>query len=174
MSFTIIVKPTLIFRLCVFHCFTGSVAASEFSDYQSGFRRCMANVDRYLLMADDLNGSDCWMLSQLPSKLWRSRGREKEFSTRDSGPSRGEPQTGERRLDPAAPEEGKTGESKALGTRNASTSGFSPSEDARQLCRNKQVITETAQNTHDESEKKSQSVSHANEGANTPHMWRPW
>lgn len=114
------------------------------------------------------------MLSQLSSKLWRSRGREKEFSTTDSGPSRAETQAGDRRLDPEAPEARKTGESKALETSNASTSGFLPSEDAQQLSRNEQVITETAQNTHDESDKKSQSVSHTNEGANIPHMWRPW
>lgn len=65
---------------------SGTVAPSDRPEYRSGFRRCLADVGQYLLMSDHLNASDRWMLSRLSADRWRSRGREEEFSTTDSGP----------------------------------------------------------------------------------------
>ncbi|KAF7209525.1 hes family bHLH transcription factor 3 [Nothobranchius furzeri] len=59
-------------------------AASEFPDYQLGFRCCLTNVYKYLLMAENLSGSDRWMLSQLSNKLRLSR---TASSTMDSAPA---------------------------------------------------------------------------------------
>ncbi|XP_043972379.1 hairy-related 3 [Gambusia affinis] len=67
-----------------------SAGASEFPDYQLGFRNCLANVNQYLLLADHLNGSERWMMSQLSNKLCRSRRRVEASSTTDSDPSRTE------------------------------------------------------------------------------------
>uniref|UniRef100_A0A668RU64 BHLH domain-containing protein n=1 Tax=Oreochromis aureus TaxID=47969 RepID=A0A668RU64_OREAU len=82
-----------------------SCAASAFdvSDYQSGFRSCLTNVNQYLLMADDLNASDRWMLSH-----------------------------GTQKLSPSASgtEERKTTGSKTLKVHSASTSPFPPAEEA--------------------------------------------
>ncbi|KAF1390672.1 hypothetical protein PFLUV_G00060440 [Perca fluviatilis] len=159
-----------------------TAAASEFSDYQTGFRSCMANVNQYLLMADNLNGSDSWMLSQLSSKLCRSRGREEVFSTKDS--SRGqaaETQDEVRILLPSAagPEERKTAKSKTLKPLSASTSPCLPSEDARQSSRTKLTVPVAAlrQSTHEKSlsNKICPPVSYRNEVAKPQHnVWRPW
>ncbi|KAM9350330.1 hairy-related 3 [Symphorus nematophorus] len=158
-----------------------TTAASEFPDYQAGFRSCLANVNQYLLMADNLNGSDRWMLSQLSSKLCRSRGREESFSTMDSGPCQAETHEEARRLIPSAagPEDRKAVKSKALKPNSASTSPSLPSEDARQSFGNKQAVCAAAptQNSPEKSSshKKFHSVSHRNEAANAQHnVWRPW
>ncbi|XP_070767327.1 hairy-related 3 [Enoplosus armatus] len=155
-------------------------AASEFSDYQAGFRSCLTNVNQYLLMADNLSGSDRWMLSQLSSKLCRSRGREEVFSTTDSGLGQDEAVQDEaRRLLPSAagPEERETAQSKALKPHTQSPS--SPGEDARRSPGAKQAVLVAAptQNTREKSSrhKKFHSVSHMNEVANSQHsVWRPW
>ncbi|XP_045911601.1 hairy-related 3 [Micropterus dolomieu] len=156
-----------------------TAAASEFSDYQSGFRSCLTNVNQYLLMADNLNGSDRWMLSQLSSKLCRSRGREEVFSTMDSGLGQEETQDEVRRLLPSAagPEERKPAKSKAL--KRLTPSPLLTSEDTRQSSGTKQAVLAAAP-THNvdekcSSHKKFHSVSHMNEVANTQHnVWRPW
>ncbi|XP_070695005.1 hairy-related 3 [Pempheris klunzingeri] len=158
-----------------------TAAASEFSDYQTGFRSCLANVNQYLLMADNLNGGDHWMLSQLSSKLSRSRGLEDVFSTMDSGLGHADAQDEARRLLPstAGPEERKTGKPKASRPHSSSSSPPSPSEDARQSPGNKRAVLAAArtQNTPERSSshKMFHSVSHRNETANTQHnVWRPW
>ncbi|XP_031700438.1 hairy-related 3 [Anarrhichthys ocellatus] len=155
-----------------------TAAASEFSDYQSGFRSCLANVNQYLLMADNLKGSDRWMLSQLSSKLCRSRRREEVFSTMDSGPHQAETQDEVRRNLPsvAGPDERKTTKSKALKPHSASTSSFLPTEDASGT---RQAVPAAAptQNTREKSSsnKMFHPVSHRNDVANTQHnVWRPW
>ncbi|XP_042347300.1 hairy-related 3 [Plectropomus leopardus] len=156
-----------------------AAAASEFSDYQTGFRSCLANVNQFLLMADNLSGSDRWMLSQLSSKVCRSRGREEVFSTTDSGPA--ETQAQVLRLLPSAAgrEERKNATCKALKPHSASTSPFSASEDAHQSSGSKQAVLVAApiQNTPEKSSsnKRFQCVNHRNEVANTEHnVWRPW
>ncbi|XP_030278017.1 hairy-related 3 [Sparus aurata] len=158
-----------------------TATASEFPDYQIGFRSCLANVNQYLMMADNLNGSDRWMLSQLSSKLCRSRGREEVFSTMDSGPGQAEAQEEVRRLLPSAagPEERKSAKPKAVKRDSAIPTLSLKSEDARQPPGNKQasLVVAPTQNTHDKSpsHKKFHFVSHRNEVANTEqHMWRPW
>ena len=164
-----------------FPLLSGTASASEFPDYQTGFRSCLANVNQYLMMADNMNGRDRWMLSQLSSKLCRSRGREEIFSTMDSGPGQAEAQEEVRRLLPSAagPEERKSAKSKAVKRDSAIPPLSLPSEDARQPSGNKQASLAVAptQNTHEKSpsHKKLHSVSHRNEVANTEqHMWRPW
>ncbi|XP_044066446.1 hairy-related 3 [Siniperca chuatsi] len=156
-----------------------TAAASNLSDYQTGFRSCLTNVNQYLLMADNLNGSDRWMLSQLSSKLCRSQAQEEVFSTTDSGLGQEETRDKARRLLPSAagPEERKTAKSEAL--KRHTQSRFFPSEDARQSSGTKQAVLVAAptQNTHEKSSshKKFHSVSHTNEVANTQHnVWRPW
>ncbi|XP_040917723.1 hairy-related 3 [Toxotes jaculatrix] len=160
---------------------TCTAAASEFSDYQTGFRSCLANVNQYLVMADTLNGGDRWMLSQLSSKLCRSLERGEVSSTMDSGLGQAEVRDEARRLLPptAGPEERKTARSKVPKPHSASTSRFLPCEDARQSPRTKQAVTVAAatQNSLEKSfsPKKCHSVSHRNEAANTQHnVWRPW
>ncbi|XP_054464374.1 hairy-related 3 [Anoplopoma fimbria] len=148
-----------------------AAAASEFSDYQSGFRSCLANVTQYLRMADNLTGSDRWMLSQLSSKLRRSGGREEVFrreevfSTMDSGPEPAETSA-------AAPEARKATQSKALNPHSADASSLLPSEDASVT---KQLVP--VKHTHEKSpsNKMVHAVSHRNDVANTHHnVWRPW
>eukprot|EP00064_Thunnus_orientalis_P005195 superscaffoldBa00000498_g5209 len=159
-----------------------STAASEFSEYQSGFRSCLANFNQYLLMADNLNGSDRWMLSQLSSKLCCSRGRGDTSSTMDSGPGRAETQDPAPRPLPSAagPDEGKAAKTKVLKPNSASACRFLLSEDALQSSGTKQAVhtAESTQNTHEKrsSHKKFHSTSHCrNEVANTQHnVWRPW
>ncbi|XP_068454687.1 hairy-related 3 [Clinocottus analis] len=154
-----------------------TAAASELSEYQSGFRSCLANVNQYMLMADNLTGSDRWMLSQLSSKLCRSRGREEVFSTMDSSPDRAETQDEVRRILPptAGPEERKTTRCKSVKPHSASTSSFSRNGDAG----SKQAVPVAAPNLNTREKSSSNKMlhpaSHRNEVANTPHnVWRPW
>ncbi|XP_060914265.1 hairy-related 3 [Labrus mixtus] len=153
-----------------------TASASEFSDYQAGFRSCMANVNQYLMMADNLNGNDRWMLSQLSSKVCHSRVREETFSTMDSGPGQGgAPEEARRYLPSAArPKDRKMVPCKALKHHIASTTPRLPSKDAQQPPVTKQAVCVTApsQNTH---EKKLHSTCHMNEAAKTEkNVWRPW
>ncbi|KAI3357296.1 hypothetical protein L3Q82_015745 [Scortum barcoo] len=130
-------------------------SCSASSDYQSGFRSCLANVNQYLLLADNLNGR---MLSQLSSKLSRCRGAEEAFSTTDSGRARAEPQDEPHRPSPpaAGPEERNTAGSEALKPQSAPCVGVGAQE---RSC----------------SQHKLHSASHTNEAANTQHgVWRPW
>ncbi|XP_059189017.1 hairy-related 3 [Centropristis striata] len=148
-----------------------TAAASELSDYQTGFRNCLANVNQYLLLADNMNGGDRWMLSQLSSKLCRSRGREEVFSTMESSPGPAEAHDEVQRLLPSAagPEERKTVKSKAMKPRSANTSLFSSSEDAQRSSGTKQAGLAAAP-IQNPTEKSS-----GNEAANTQHnVWRPW
>uniref|UniRef100_A0A3B4FTP4 Hairy-related 3 n=1 Tax=Pundamilia nyererei TaxID=303518 RepID=A0A3B4FTP4_9CICH len=96
-------------------------SAFDVSDYQSGFRRCLTNVNQYLLMADNLNASDRWMLSQLSNKLSRSRRRAEIFSTMDSGLKQTDTQSGAQKLSPSASgtEERKTTRTKTLKVHDA-------------------------------------------------------
>ncbi|XP_022054466.2 hairy-related 3 [Acanthochromis polyacanthus] len=147
-----------------------TAAASELSEYHSGFRTCLANVNQYLLMADSLNGSDRWMLTQLSNKLCRSRRGGDVSSTLDSGLEPSEAREEARKLLPSAagPEEGKTVRSKALKRHSANSSPFLPSEDKHAAPRN----TNENSSSHN---KKVHSVSHRHEAANTQHsVWRPW
>ncbi|CAK6951199.1 hairy-related 3 [Scomber scombrus] len=155
--------------------------ASEFSDYQSGFRSCLANFNQYLLMADNLNGSDHWMLSQLSSKLCCSRGRGDNSSTMDSGPGRAETHDPARRPPSAAgPDKGKAAKSKPVKPHSASVCRFLPIEDALQSCGTKQAVhtAESTQNTHEKrsSLKKFDTTDYCrNEVSNTQNnVWRPW
>uniref|UniRef100_A0A8C2WL60 Hairy-related 3 n=1 Tax=Cyclopterus lumpus TaxID=8103 RepID=A0A8C2WL60_CYCLU len=145
----------------------------KFSDYQSGFSCCLANVNQYLLMADNLNGSDRWMLSQLSSKLCRSRGREEVFSTMDSGPDGAETREEVRRVLPpaAGPEDRKTAKSKTLKAHRASTSSLIPNGDAG----TKQAAPKLNTLEQSSSNKKLHPASHRDEVANTQrNVWRPW
>lgn len=147
-----------------------AAAASEFPDYQTGFRSCLANVDQYLLMADNLNGSDRWMLSQLSSKLCRSRARGAVFSTMDSGLGQAETRDEAPRLLPSAagPEERKTAKSKAETPDSTSMPPSLRSEGNKQM-------TATRHTQNSSGHKKLHSVSHRNEGANAQrNVWRPW
>ncbi|CAB1414467.1 unnamed protein product [Pleuronectes platessa] len=161
-----------------------SVGASKFSDHQTGFRSCLANVDQYLIMADTLNGGDRWMVSQLSSKLSRSlQGRGQVSSTMDSSLVRAEARVEEeeegeeekealRLLPPAAgPEEGITARSNVQKLNSAGTSRFPTSEEARQSRGAKQAVGVENSPSH----KKRLSVSHRNEAAHSQHsVWRPW
>uniref|UniRef100_A0A3P8T8J3 Hairy-related 3 n=1 Tax=Amphiprion percula TaxID=161767 RepID=A0A3P8T8J3_AMPPE len=143
-------------------------SASELSEFHSGFRTCLANVNQYLLMADTLNRSDRWMLTQLSNQLCRSR-RGDDSSTMDSGREPAESRDEARKLLPSAagPEEGKTVKSKALKRHSANSSPFLPSEDKHAAPHN----TNETSSSH----KKVHSVSHRHEAANTQHsVWRPW
>ncbi|KAM6982332.1 hairy-related 3 [Tautogolabrus adspersus] len=158
-----------------------TASASEFSDYQAGFRSCMANVNQYLMMADNINGKDRWMLSQLSSKVCRSRVREEIFSTMDSGPSQAEaPEEARRHLPSVArPEDRKMVTCRALKHQTASTSPRLPSKDAQQSPVTKRTVSVTApsQTTHENSSghKKLHSMCHMNEAAKTEeNVWRPW
>ncbi|KAK5863353.1 hypothetical protein PBY51_000390 [Eleginops maclovinus] len=154
-----------------------TATALDTSDYQTGFRSCMANVNQYLQMADKLNGGNRWMLSQLSSKLSRSQGREEVFSSVDSGPGPAEDQV--QRLLPSAagPEDRITTTRKALKPFIASTCPVLPSEEARESSRTKQtdLVSPPRQNTSEKSSKISLPVIHRNEVANSQHIvWRPW
>ncbi|XP_030590680.1 hairy-related 3 [Archocentrus centrarchus] len=152
-----------------------SCAASSFdvSDYQTGFRSCLANVNQYLLMTDNLNGSDRWMLSQLSSKLCRSRRRGEISRTMDSGLEHPETQHEAQKVLPSVSgtEEKKTTRSETLKVHSASTSPFPPTEESRRLPETKQAVFSAAptQNTN------KKSFIHINEGASTQNsVWRPW
>ncbi|XP_032377060.1 hairy-related 3 [Etheostoma spectabile] len=157
-----------------------TAAASEFSEYQTGFRRCMANVNQYLLMADNLSGSDGWMLSQLSGELCRSRGREEVVSTMDSSRGRAaETQDELLTLPPSAagPGERKTAKCKTLKPLSASTSSCLPSKDARQSSPSKQTVPVAAPTQSRPAREKSLSTknSNRNEVAKPQHnVWRPW
>lgn len=157
-----------------------SGTASEFPDFQSGFRRCLTNVNQYLLMADSLNGSERWMLSQLSRKVCRSRGGEEAFSTTDSYPGREETPDEARRLLPAAAagtEERHTGKVQTLKSNHTKEFPSSRSEPPR---KNKRVAVVAAHKQRlcqkSCSHKELDSVGHSNEGANTAsqNVWRPW
>ncbi|XP_029363370.1 hairy-related 3 [Echeneis naucrates] len=144
-----------------------AAAASDFSDYQTGFRSCLANVNQYLLMADTLNGGDRWMLSQLSSKLSPSPGQGSASSTMDSGLGqleiRDEP--------PSGPEEGHRSRLKGPWPHRASTPRL-PSAAKRD-------VAAAAPSPHSAekspSHKKRRSVNHSNGAANyQQNVWRPW
>uniref|UniRef100_A0A3Q2VBP9 Hairy-related 3 n=1 Tax=Haplochromis burtoni TaxID=8153 RepID=A0A3Q2VBP9_HAPBU len=148
-------------------------SAFDVSDYQSGFRRCLTNVNQYLLMADNLNASDRWMLSQLSNKLSRSRRRAEIFSTMDSGLKQTDTQSGAQKLSPSASgtEERKTTRTKTLKVHDASTSSFPPAEEAFRSTEAKQAVLFAAP-TQNSTKKGS---SHINEGATVQQsLWRPW
>ncbi|XP_029912261.1 hairy-related 3 [Myripristis murdjan] len=89
-------------------------SASELPDYHAGFRSCLASVNQYLRMADNMSGSDRWMLSQLSNKLCCSRGPGEVSSTSDSDLSKTQ-EAAMQRLQPssAAPEGRKTPKTKS-------------------------------------------------------------
>lgn len=147
------------------------MAASELSDYQSGFRRCVANVDQYMLMADSMNGSDRWMISQLSSKLWRTRSGEEAISTTASGPSRAKARDKDSRIQPKA-NEGTNVTEPPAGDVNAPP--CLPTEDTRLQSGSKHVRTDAASNDKRPTDKKTDTAADRNESANITHMWRPW
>lgn len=160
----------------------GSAVASEFSDYQTGFRNCLANLNQYLVMADTLNGGDRWMLSQLSGKLCRSVGRGEVSSTMDSG-RLGQTETQEearsRHSSAAGPEEGNTGTFNTMKPRSTSTSCRLSSEDARPSPGGKHAAAAAtaSQNSHarSPSHKKCAPVRDRDQAAHTQHsVWRPW
>uniref|UniRef100_A0A672YN90 Hairy-related 3 n=1 Tax=Sphaeramia orbicularis TaxID=375764 RepID=A0A672YN90_9TELE len=133
------------------------------TDYHRGFRSCLANVNQYLLMADNLNGSDRWMLSQLSGNL--------SSSTMDSGPGQAETQEEARMLRTPTPasEEVKTAKCK---THGADMSNVLPSGDGKLCSGPKQ-----AQKTHEKTSglKFQSSVHSRNETVNSQNtVWRPW
>ncbi|KAM4609907.1 hairy-related 3 [Polymixia lowei] len=71
---------------------SSTTAASEITDYQAGFSSCLANVNQYLSMADNLNGSDYCMLSQLSRNLCCAKRPGGGSSTSDSDPGKAETQ----------------------------------------------------------------------------------
>lgn len=162
------------------HSIAGSAVASEFSDYQTGFRNCLANLNQYLVMADTLSGGDRWMLSQLSGKLSRSVGRGEVSSTMDSG-RLGQTETQEearsRQPSAAGPEEGNTGTFNIMKPRSTSTSCRLSSEDARASPGGKHAAAAAAasQNSHARSQKKCAAVRGRDQAAHTQHsVWRPW
>lgn len=154
----------------MFSDFAGNVASPEFSDYQSGFRRCVANVDQYMLMTDSMSGGDRWMLSQLSGKLWRSRSGEEAVSTTDSGPSSAPARGKERRIQPKAPEETKDPEPP---TSDVNALPRLPTEDTRLQTGSRQVHTDAAA-AQSPTQKKTDAGANRNESANIARMWRPW
>ncbi|KAM4570549.1 hairy-related 3 [Fundulus diaphanus] len=162
---------------------SGSLGASEFPDYQLGFRSCLANVNHYLLLADHLNGSERWMLSQLSSKLCPSRRRGESSSTTDSEPGQTAPPEEAQNLRlPRAHghEEGKPAKSETAKLQAAHTVSSLPSEDVCQLFDSKQIVfvqKVPAGNMEAQmaSHKKPECVSPEHEAGNTElSVWRPW
>ncbi|XP_034551289.1 hairy-related 3 [Notolabrus celidotus] len=158
-----------------------AASTSEFSDYQMGFRSCMANVSQYLMMADNVNGRDNLMLSQLSCKLNRSRAREEVFSTMDSGLGQAEARDEAPRLLPstARPEERKMVTWKALKPHSTSANPSLPIKDSQkpQVTKDADCVQAPKQNTRENSpsHNKSHNVSHKNEAAHTrENVWRPW
>ncbi|KAM4738111.1 hairy-related 3 [Anableps anableps] len=161
-----------------------SVGASEIPDYQLGFRSCLANVNQYLLLADHLNGSERWMLSQLSNKLCRSRRRGEASSTTDSDPGQTEAAEEERssRLPCTNRHEGERKPVRSVipKLQTAHTVSPLPSEDTYKLCDPKQIVfahkvptrNTEAQNT---SHKNPECVRFGLEAGNTElNVWRPW
>lgn len=141
--------------------FAGNIAASKLSDYQSGFRRCVANVDQYALMTDGLSGSDRWIISQLASKLWSSRRAEEAVSTTDSGPSRPKARDKDLRIQPKVNEDTNVSE---LPAGDVTARPRSATE----------VRTDAASKDKSPTNKKTDSAADMNQNANLTHMWRPW
>lgn len=172
---------SLNFGVCVYltsRCLSiaGSAVSSEFSDYQTGFRNCLANLNQYLVMAGTLNGGDRWMLSQLSGKLCRSVARGEVSSTMDSGLLEEA-----RRLHPSAarPEEGNTGRLNVLKPLGSSTSCRLSSEDTRPSPGAKRAVAAATPPTNSQakspSHKKCVSVAGRDQAADTQHnVWRPW
>lgn len=57
---------------------------SDCSDYQAGFRNCLAGVNQYLLMTDIGGSNRSEMLAQLSSRFVRIDAPRDDFSTMDS------------------------------------------------------------------------------------------
>ena len=65
--------------------FSGSSSSSEISDYQAGFRNCLAGVNQYMLMADNSKGSSrLSVLAHLSSNLLCTEEQALNSSTVDS------------------------------------------------------------------------------------------
>lgn len=62
---------------------------SDGSDYQAGFRNCLAGVNQYLLMADIGGSNRSEMLAQLSSRFVRLDARSDDFRTMDSDLGKG-------------------------------------------------------------------------------------
>ncbi|XP_046895290.1 hairy-related 3 [Hypomesus transpacificus] len=63
----------------------GSSSSSEISDYQAGFRNCLAGVNQYMLMADNSKGSSrLSVLAHLSSNLLCTEEQALNSSTVDS------------------------------------------------------------------------------------------
>lgn len=158
--------------------FFSGTAAHELSDFQFGFRGCLADVNQYLLMADNLNGSDRWMLSQLSTKLCRSLGRGDVSSTMDSGPGQAETQDKARRFVPSAagPEETNTAKANVLKPHSPSKSRFLQNKCAQKSPGTKQAMFAAASARKETSSscKTFHPESQRDEGANMQHVWRPW
>ncbi|XP_068180149.1 hairy-related 3 [Antennarius striatus] len=154
-----------------------TAAASEIQDYHNGFCRCLANVNQYLMMAENLHGSDRWMLSQLSAKLCLSRGRKGVFSTMDS--SVGEAKTrDEARIlstSPAGPEEKERSRSRDVEA--SSTSPSLPSTNTKQLTGNEPagLFASPEKTREGRSSHKRHSSSHRGVATSAPQdVWRPW
>ncbi|XP_041953726.1 hairy-related 3 [Alosa sapidissima] len=63
---------------------SGSPMHTDFTEYQAGFRSCLAGVNQYLLVADMGGSNRSDMLAQLSSRLLRADARNEDFSTTDS------------------------------------------------------------------------------------------
>ncbi|KAM6924404.1 hairy-related 3 [Xenentodon cancila] len=149
-------------------------AASECPDYQIGFHSCLANLNQYLLMADNLNGNERWILSQLTNKLCRSR-RRGVISTMDSSLQAQAPQNARNLLPSVAgPEAGSMATSGALKPNSAGTAPFPQAGETFQSPATKQPFISAAPTQNTDGQIKI-FVSHGNEAANTQHsVWRPW
>lgn len=166
-------KPQLSRHFLCVSCFAslpGTALASELPNFQSGFRRCLTNVNHFLLVDDNLNGSERLMLSQLSRKLWRTRVEEEAFSTTDSYPERAEAAEGAQRLvsSVASSEDGQAVKSEAL---KANDVQQPPAEKHEKPWRRTERV-----HPKNSSHKKFDSVGQGNEAANTlaQNMWRPW
>uniref|UniRef100_A0A3B3VU61 Hes family bHLH transcription factor 3 n=1 Tax=Poecilia latipinna TaxID=48699 RepID=A0A3B3VU61_9TELE len=172
-----------------------SAGASEFPDYQLGFRNCLANVNQYLLLADHLNGSERWMMSQLSNKLCRSWRRSEASSTTDSDPSqpeaaeaeeekeKEEEKAGRLRLPSANGHEGERNPTRSVipTPRTAHTASSLAMEDTNKLSDAKQTRVfaqkaptgsiETQSSRHRNLECASQRLEAGNAERN---VWRPW
>uniref|UniRef100_A0A667Y2V5 Hairy-related 3 n=1 Tax=Myripristis murdjan TaxID=586833 RepID=A0A667Y2V5_9TELE len=124
-------------------------SASELPDYHAGFRSCLASVNQYLRMADNMSGSDRWMLSQLSNKLCCSRGPGEVSSTSDSDLSKTQ-EAAMQRLQPSSAELQTSGPKRALlaaiPTQNtlkiSCSAGHSSKFHSVTLCRNEVVTTQ--------------------------------
>ncbi|XP_012681473.1 hairy-related 3 [Clupea harengus] len=69
---------------------SGPLMNSDYSEYQAGFRSCLAGVNQYLLKADMGRSNQSDMLTQLSSRLLRPDARDEGSSTADSDPKNGQ------------------------------------------------------------------------------------